>query len=99
MVAKIVRYKAKPHEVTEVAQAIKDFLVAIAKHEPDTDYQALQMTDGVSFIHTMRFKDEAAMQKHANADYTLKFTDVLYPRCEVEPEFSDVKDVFSTESD
>lgn len=96
MVSKIVRYKIKSEEVDTVLAAIKDFLLAIANTEPETKYEALQLVDGVSFIHTMRFPNQLADEQHQKAQYTLKFVDVLYPRCEEAPVFTEVKEYFSS---
>jgi hypothetical protein len=96
MVSKIVRYKIKPEETDTVLAAIKEFLMAIANSEPETRYDALQLVDGVSFIHTMRFPSSLAEEQHQKAQYTLKFVDVLYPRCEIAPEFTEVKEYFSS---
>ncbi len=96
MISKIVRYKVKSEEVETVLAAIKEFLLAIANSEPETKYDALQLIDEVSFIHSMRFPNPLAEQQHQKAQYTLKFVDTLYPRCEEEPEFTEVKEYFSS---
>lgn len=96
MFRKIVRYKVKAEEVETVLAAIKDFLLAIANSEPETRYEALQLVDEVSFIHTMHFSSQLADEQHQKAQYTLKFVDTLYPRCEESPVFTEVKEYLST---
>ncbi len=98
MISKIVRYKVRPEEVGNVLSAIREFLMAIANCEPETKYDALQLIDEVSFIHTMRFPNPLADEQHQKAQYTLKFVDTLYPRCEDAPEFTEVKEYLSSKS-
>lgn len=96
MISKIVRYKVKPEEIEAVLAAIREFLLAIANSEPETRYDALQLVDGVSFIHTMRFPNPLADEQHQKAQYTLKFVDALYPRCVEAPVFTDVNEYLSS---
>ncbi len=98
MISKIVKYKVKTDEVDTVLSAIKEFLIAIANTEPETKYESLQLVNGVDFIHTMRFPNQMAEEQHQKAQYTLKFVSILYPRCETEPEYTDVKEYLSTKS-
>jgi quinol monooxygenase YgiN len=96
MIRKIVRYKVKPEEVEAVVAAIKEFLIAIANTEPETKYEAMQLVDGVNFIHTIQFSNPMAEEQHQKAQYTIKFTDILYSSCEQQPEVTDVKEYLST---
>ena len=96
MVSKVLRYKIKASEIEEVLSAIKEFLMAMANSEPDTRYEVMQLVDNVNFIHTMHFPSQMAEEQHQKAQYTQKFMNILYASCEVEPEFVDVKEYFST---
>lgn len=90
MIRKITQYKVKDDQLFEVEQAIQRFVNAIAQAEPETNYAAYRTEDPTVFIHTMAFTDEAAEQAHQQAAYTLKFVDVLYPKCEEQPKFQDL---------
>ena len=98
MVSKLVRYNVRSDEVEAVIAAIKEFLLAIANSEPETRYNVLQLVDEVSFIHTMRFPSPLADEQHQKAQYTLKFVNALYPRCQEAPEFIEVKEYFSSKA-
>lgn len=77
-------------------QAIREFVEAIARHEPHTFYEAYEAADGVSFLHLMAFPDEAAEKNHQTAPHAMKFVESLYPRCEVQPAFAGLALVRST---
>ncbi|MEE8114317.1 MAG: hypothetical protein V3T23_08170, partial [Nitrososphaerales archaeon] len=96
MIRKVVQYKVKKVEVRAVEQAIIEFVAAVTQNEPHTFYEAYQCGDGVSFIHFMAYPDQDAAKKHQAAAYTLKFVEVLYPRCEAAPTFTDLKLVRSS---
>ncbi len=96
MIHKIVRYKVKRGKVEEVKRAIIEFVELVAKNEPHTLYEANQADDGVTFIHIMSFPDKSKEEKHKTAVYTMKFVESLYPNCEEEPVFLDLKLVKST---
>ena len=72
------------------------FPIIVHAHEPDTIYGSLVADDGLSFFHAMAFPDEAAERRHAQADYTKRFVDVLYPNCVSPPEFTAVRVIHST---
>lgn len=93
MICKIVNYKVKTDELAVCQKAIREFVAAVRKNEPSTFYEAFQIEDSVNFIHIMKFKDERSEQNHKTAEYTLKFVDVLYPRCEEKPVFQDISEV------
>jgi hypothetical protein len=77
-----VRNYVKKAEVTALEQAIIEFVAAVTHNEPHTVCIAHQAGDGVSFIHFMAFPDQDAEKNHQTAAYTMKFVEVLYPRCE-----------------
>ncbi len=96
MIRKVVQYKVKKVEVRAVEQAIIEFVAAVTQNEPHTFYETYQGGDGVSFIHFMAFPDQDAEKKHVAAIYTMKFAEVLFPRWEAAPTFTDLKLVRSS---
>ena len=86
MIKIMVRYRVKSDEVETVREAIGEFVDAIAEHEPNTIYGSLLADDGVSFVHAMAFPDAEAEESHRTADHTKRFVEVLYPRCDQEPQ-------------
>ena len=96
MISKYVTYKVKLEEVDMVLAAVKTFVAAIADNEPETKYTAYQAADRVNFMHTMQFMSGEAEEKHRSAHYTLTFVDVVYPRCEIAPEFTDITEIANT---
>jgi hypothetical protein len=97
MIRKIARYVVKENEIDIVKLAIGEFVAAIKGYEPDTVYHAYQADDDITFVHVMTFSDEDAEERHRTAPYTNSFVDVLYPRCEETPVFSDLTLVSTTD--
>ncbi len=97
MIRKIATYTVKRDQVDAVRVAVTEFVNAIARHEPASNYSAYQTDDGVSFVHIMAFTDEADEQAHRTAPHTEAFVAALYPHCEEPPVFTDLKMVASTE--
>lgn len=93
MISKTIEYSVQRDEITEVLSAIKDFLKAIKENEPETVYDAFQKKNSNRFIHIMKFKDEKSEKRHRIASYTQKFVDIIYPLCETEPFFTDLKNL------
>jgi quinol monooxygenase YgiN len=96
VIYKVVHYQVKQAELGTAKQAILEFVNAITQDEPQTVYEAFAQADGVSFVHFMSFRDEAAEKYHQSAPHTMKFVEVLYPRCEVAPQFTDLTLVGTT---
>ena len=96
MIKKMVRYRVKADEVEAVRKAIGEFVDAMAEHEPNTIYGSLQADDGVSFVHAMAFPDAEAEEFHGTAEHTKRFVEVLYPKCDQEPQFTTFKVIGST---
>ena len=100
MVQKLVSYKVDEDAIEAAKLAIKEFIEGIRKHESQTNYHAYQISEDKSqFIHLMVFPDNAAEEKHRNAEYTKKFVHDLLPLCEQEPKFSDIEIVADTLGD
>lgn len=91
MICKVARYRIQPAWRSQALQAIETFVEAIAAHEPHTHYAAYQEPDGLTFLHLMVFPDAAAEQAHAGAPYTQAFVEALYPNCQAEPTFTDLR--------
>lgn len=96
MISKIAQYKVKENELETVLGAIRLFVANIAQHEPNTFYEAFQLADRLSFTHIMEFADQRAEEAHSNAPYTQVFVNILYPRCESAPMFTDLNRIAST---
>jgi quinol monooxygenase YgiN len=90
MLAKLVRYRIRPEETEVVESAIRQFVSAIAEHEPRTKYATYRTASGTSYAHVMSFPDAAAEEKHRNAPYTTAFVDVVYARCNAGPTVTDL---------
>lgn len=94
MIYKIAEFKIKKARLGECLKAIKEFVKAVKAKEPHAFiYDAYQKPDKVSFIHFMCFKDQAAEAHHQATPHVKKFVSVLYPNCEVEPIFTNLKNL------
>jgi quinol monooxygenase YgiN len=88
MISKMASYRVKADKQDEVVAVVEEFVKTVKENEPNTlRYTAYRLEDGVSFVHIMYFKDEEAEQHHQSTDYVKKFTKLLHPSCEQEPEF------------
>lgn len=93
MIRLIAEYRIREETENEVLKAIREFVAAVHREEPDTEYRAFRLGDSRDFLHIMAFVDEAAQKRHQTADYTKKFVEVLYPNCEEKPEFTPIEAV------
>ena len=92
----MVRYRVKKGKTEEVRKAIEEFVFNVKRHDWGTvSYDAFQ-EDEVTFVHFMAFRDEKSQALHQEADHTNRFVDLLYPICEKEPVFTELKLVKST---
>lgn len=89
----MVTYKVKEDKVEEAKDAIGIFVDAVRDNESQTShYIVYQMgDDDRSFTHCMTFENEEGKDLHKKAEYTKDFMDILYPICEQEPEFREIK--------
>ena len=99
MIRKIAKYKVRREALAAVEAAIHEFVTAISQAEPDTTYTAFRTGDETTFIHFMEFPDSKAETHHQKAPYTLKFVEVLYPKCEIQPEFTDLIPMSTSKQD
>lgn len=90
MIRKLAKYKVRPDKITEVEKSIQEFVDAIARSEPDTNYTAYRTNEERTYIHLMSFVDEGAEKAHQTAPYTMRFVEILYPNCEEQPRFTDL---------
>lgn len=87
----MVRYRVRKEKLSEAEHTIRDFIGAV-RQEPGTYvYEAFREPDGVSFVHIMSFQDEQAERIHRGAKHTKAFTEQLYPLCEHEPMFTELR--------
>lgn len=96
MIARVVRYRIQDEVQATVEDAIRDFVAAIARAEPNTEYRAYRLAGGREYLHLMAFADSTAEEKHRQAEHTEGFVKVLSPNCEGEPIFTDVTLLAST---
>lgn len=92
----MVRYRVKKDKVELIRKAVTEFVEKVKMYEAGgtVAYDAFQ-EDEVSFVHFMTFKNDQAQKAHEIADHTNKFVDILYPNCEKEPVFTELKIVKS----
>ncbi len=95
MIIKIAEYQIKPDELEIVLEAIKEFVANIQSHELNTFYEAFRRGESYEFVHLMKFETPEAEEHHQSAEYTQKFVDILYPRCEKQPVFTDLTTISS----
>ena len=74
-------YQVNASAVDKVRQAIEEFVVYVAKHEPGSRmYTAWQgKDDPTRFVHLFIFADEAAHQTHSNSEAVRRFESVYGP--------------------
>jgi quinol monooxygenase YgiN len=97
MIHKIVKYKVNREALAVVESAILDFVEAIKASEPNTVYTVYRTEDETIFYHTMTFPSPAEESIHQEAAYTKEFVKILYPNCEIVPQFEDLI-IFKTTS-
>src|SRR5438105_13357580 len=90
---RIARFKVQASESAAAEKAIIEF-VAKGADEPGTlRYESFREADGVSYLHFMSFADEEAEKAHRETEHVKKFVADLYPRCDVQPSFADLKKI------
>ena len=90
----MVKYTVKEHKLEDVTKAVRRFVAAVKELEPETlFYEAFQQSNACAFTHFMCFMDRKAEDKHASSPHAEKFVNALYPACEKEPEFIDLRPV------
>lgn len=76
------RYKVLPQHLEECKLAVLNLVEYVRKNEPGTElYLAQQdILDPLSFLHTIIFKNEAALTIHQSSPASARFVKVLYPK-------------------
>ena len=97
MIHKMVKYKVNREALAEVESANIDFVEAINASEPNTVYTVYRTGDETVLYHTMTFPSLAEEAIHQEAAYTKEFVKILYPNCEIVPQFEDLI-IFKTTS-
>jgi quinol monooxygenase YgiN len=75
----MAKYTVKPETVNAVKRAIAEFVDEVRKHEPRTLYAVLREEGQHTFVHWMSFENEAAVRRHAQAQYSKRFAHKLSP--------------------
>lgn len=75
--------------------AIGEFLGAIRRTEPDTEYRAFRESNGQGYVHVMSFPDQAGEERHRSSPWTERFAEKLYPKCDAEPVFTEIEEIES----
>ena len=74
-------------------KAIIAFVAKVADEPGTLRYESFREADGVTYVHVMAFADDAAEKAHRETEHMKKFVADLYPRCEVQPVFADLKKI------
>jgi len=92
MIYKMVTFRVKSEKIQDVLTAVEALENGICSHEPDTlRYESFQKRDDPgAFVHIMIFRNPAAEEQHRNSAHVKAFTKLLYPVCEILPEFSEL---------
>lgn len=95
MIERRANFRVSADNVEEAVAAIEEFVAAIAENEPRTTiYHSYQdIDDPTRFLHVMRFEDEEARAVHIDTDHVRRFVNSLYPLCDEQPVFVDVRTV------
>jgi quinol monooxygenase YgiN len=75
----MAKYTVKPETVQAVKRALAEFADEVRKHEPRTFYVVFREAGQHTFVHWMRFENEAAERRHAQARYSKRFAHKLLP--------------------
>ena len=92
----MARYTVKPETVKSVKRAIAEFVEEVHKHEPRTLYAVFREEGQHTFVHWMRFENEAAERRHAQARYSKHFAHKLLPTFVGKAAFSEFRLLAST---
>ena len=90
---RIARFRVRASEVPAVEKAIIAFVGQVADEPGTLRYESFREPDGVSYVQVMIFADDDAQAKHGQTAHMKAFVAELYPRCEAEPVFTDLKKV------
>jgi quinol monooxygenase YgiN len=88
---RMATFRVRASEVPAVEKAIIAFVAKVADEPGTLRYESFREADGVSYVHVMGFADDAAEQAHEQTAHAKQFMAELYPRCEAQPVFTDLK--------
>jgi len=88
---RIARFRVRASEAAAAEKAIIAFVSKVADESGTLRYESFREPDGVSYVHLMAFADEAAEEAHQKTDHAKQFVADLYPKCEAQPVFTDLK--------
>lgn len=91
----MAKYTVRPETVKAVKRAIAEFVNEVRTHEPRTLYVVCREAGQHTFVHWMRFENEAAERRHAQARYSKRFVHKLTPTFVGKAAFSDFQ-LFAT---
>lgn len=92
----MAKYTVKPETVKAVKRAIAEFVDEVRKHEPRTLFVVFREESQHTFVHWMRFENEAAERRHAQARYSQRFAQELLPSFVGKAAFSEFKLIATT---
>jgi len=90
---RIAKFRIRPSERAAAEKAIIEFVSKVADEPGTLRYESFREADGVSYIHMMAFADDKAEEAHKQTEHVKRFVAELYPKCEVQPVFTDLKKV------
>jgi quinol monooxygenase YgiN len=95
MIHKLARYRVRKDAVPQALAAVEAFVDEVGRKEGGTAYyHAFQETaDPTMFTHSMAFRTPSAEKYHQTTPWCKAFVAKLYPLCEKEPEFVEVRPV------
>ena len=95
MIERRASFKVFQEHLDAALAAIREFVAAIIAHEPNTTiYHSYQdIDDPTRFFHLMAFTDADAREYHVSSDHVKAFVEKLYPLCEENPVFVDVRTI------
>jgi quinol monooxygenase YgiN len=88
---RMARFRVRTSEVAAAEKAVIAFVAKVADEPGTLRYESFREPDGVSYVHVMAFADDAAEEAHRQTEHAKQFVADLYPKCDVEPVFTDLK--------
>ena len=88
---RMARFRVRASEVAAAEKAIIAFVSKVADEPGTLRYESFREADGISYVHVMAFADDAAEQAHRQTEHVKQFVAELYPKCEMQPVFTDLK--------
>jgi quinol monooxygenase YgiN len=100
MLAKTARFTVHPDAREPCEAATREFVSALDSEPGTRVYVALrERGDPTRFLHVMVFDDEAADERHRQAEHTKRFVEALYPHTLEGVAFHDFTMIGTTKGD